>query len=153
MAWITLNLRHKSLSPEVNCLELADMQYSRDIRQIQRHLSLEKAIINAAKKKEINEATKDYKELRDQREERKEDKDYLQELADAKEKAEEKKVDINDYYDMRNSEVEEEATDEENYIGQLQSTIEAQLEAIRNEDQVVKEQVSKDIQEERINLK
>ena len=153
MAWITLNLRHKSLNPEINCLELADMQYSRDIRQIQRHLSLEKAIINTAKKKEINEATKDYKELRDQREERKEDKDYLQELADAKEKAEEKKVDINDYYDMRNSEVEEEATDEENYIGQLQSTIEVQLEAIRNEVQVVKEQVSKDIQEERINLK
>ncbi len=152
MAWITLNLRHKSLNPEINNLEKADMQYSRDIRQIHRHLSLEKARINAAKKKEINEATKEYKELRDQREERKEDKDYLQELADAKEKAEEKKNDINDYYDTKNSDVEEEATDDENYIQELQSTIEAQLEAIRNENQVVKEQRSKDISEEKINL-
>ena len=65
---------------------------------------------------------------------------------------EETKMNINDMYDQQLQDLEEETTMEENFLDMRQTEIEAQLEAITQELQAVKQQVSTDIQNSTIKL-
>lgn len=72
---------------------------------------------------------------------------------EACEKYENYKMNINDMYDQELQSLEEDTTQEENFLDMQQTQIETQLEAITQELQAVKQQVSTDIQNSTISLK
>ena len=155
MGWVTLSLRKLSLRAEINALEMRDIQMSRQIRSIQKELSYEQSIFNKSKKEELFAAKQPYLDMREERPDGDDQQAYNEwsvEYSDAQRDYEERKQEINQYYDDMMQELEEEATDEETRLQEEQTVLEAQLEALRAEMETVSEQISSDIDSQKIKL-
>ena len=68
MAWVTLALRKQTLQSEVNELTYQDLELSRKLRQVHRHLSYETSIFNGYKRMEINSHKEAYDAYRNSKE-------------------------------------------------------------------------------------
>jgi len=158
MGWVTLTLRRETLDIEGNNLEFRDTQLSRRLRNVQKNLSHDQSVFNKNKHAELAKAKKPYEEVKARKGDNMEYgsdeyNQWYQELADAKEKYEAEKLDIENRYDDMNNEAEEESTDKENEIKDEQVNVESQLESNKSELEVVKQQISTDIDQSKLNLK
>ena len=150
MGWVTLNGRTLTLRTDINQMELQDIALSREIRGIQRNLSYQQSVYNKEKKRDLANAKREMNQVR---EAKPEDAKYGSNAynewnttyQEKRSEFEEQKVEIEDYYDGLLEEIEQEATDRETEKQEEQTVLEANLEAQRAELDVVKEQVSSDI--------
>ena len=155
MGWVSLSLRKLSLRSAISNLELRDIQISRTLRQTQRQLHYDQSIINNNKASELKEIKNIYDEVKDRRPEEmgtEEYNEWYMEYQDAREEYEYQKLEISEFYEAQLATLEEEAADKEAQLQQEQTTVEAQLEAMRAEFDVVKEQISADIENSVIQL-
>lgn len=155
MGWVTLAARKQSLRLSLSSLEMRDLQISRTLRSSQRQSAYEQSIIKSNKAVELREIKNVFDDIKDERPEDKQSDEYNEWYMDyqlAKEDYEAEKLDINEMYESQLAMLEEEASDQEAMLQQEQTTVEAQLEAMRAELDVVKEQISKEIEQSAIKL-
>ena len=155
MGWVTLALRKQTLQAEINSAEYQDIQLSRDLRRVQRHLSYDQSIYNADKAQELKDAKDGYKTTRDARPSNIDSKEYAEwevKYKEAQEDYQEHKSQIEDYYDGIQQELEEDASLEEQAIQEEQAQLEAQLQAMRAELETINEQIKSDIDAQKISL-
>ena len=154
MGWITLALRQETLDIDCNNLELRDLQLTNELRMVEKNKSHDQSIFNKNKKAELAEIKAKYNKVKDSRPVGDDGKidttsgeyaTWQQEYALAKEEYEGGKLEIENYYSDINNENEEEATDKENEIKDEQIDVESQLESKKKESDVVKQQISTDI--------
>ena len=149
MAWMVLALRKQSLKSSVNELTYEDIQLSRKVRSVHRHLSHEKSVYNAAMKGELREVKSAYMEVRNARPADLKSDEYnqwKQEYADAQEDYQAAKQDIQDYYDDLNEEIETEAQDEEDALQDDITETETQRDAQSAELQAITDQIKTEIE-------
>lgn len=155
MGWVTLTLRKQTLKAQINEMEFQDIQMSRQLRSVERHLAYDQSVFNADKTADLREAKADYLALRDKRPKDISSKEYdkwKQDYADAQEDYQARKQDIEDYYSDLCQDLETEATDEEARISDEQTSLEAQLKALQAELETVDEQIKSDIDSQKISL-
>ena len=155
MGWVTLTARKQALRLAMSSLEKRDIDISRQIRASHRQYSYDQSIFKNNKAYELREIKDTYDEVRDERPEDRESDEYnewYQEYQFAKEDYEAAKYDINEMYEAELAMIEEESQDNEAMLQQEQATIESQLEAQQAEYDVVKEQISKEIEESAIKI-
>lgn len=154
MGWTTLTLRKQNLKADINLYEFQDIQLSRQLRAVSRHLTYDQSVQNAAKTEEVNAAKETYDSVRKQRPDIDSDEyaDWKQQYDDAQTDYQAQSQDIKDYYDSVMKDLEDESADEENAIQDEQTSLEAQLQAIREELEVVNEQIKSDISSDKITL-
>ena len=156
MGWVSLSLRKASLRMDISNLELRDIQISRTLRSTQRQMHYDQSIIKNNKAADLLEIKNTYDAIKDERPEDMQSDEYnewYQKYTDAKEEYEYERLQITEMYDDQLAMLEEEASDKEAELQQEQTTVEAQLEAMRAEFDVVKEQISKDIESSVMHLK
>ena len=149
MAWIILALRKQTLQSSVNELTYQDIQLSRRVRKVHRHLAHEKSTYNAAKKAELNAAKSDYMKIRDARPKDHKSEEYTawnDMYNDAREDYQAAKEDIEDYYDDIMEEIEAEAQDEEDQIQEEITETESQRDAMNAELQAIRDQIKTEIE-------
>lgn len=146
MAWITLALRKQTLKAEVNSLNYEDIQLSRKVRSVHRHLSYQQSVFNAAKTRELREVKAKYMEVRNARPDIDSDEynEWQLEYRDAQEDYQEQKQNIEDYYDDLNEEIETEAQDEEDELQDQITTTETQRDAMSQELESIKEEIKEE---------
>ena len=155
MGWVTLTARKLALRLAINTLEKRDIDISRQLRASHRQYAYDQSIFKNNKAFELREIKESYDEVRDERPEDRESEEYnewYQEYQFAKEDYEAAKFDINEMYEAELAMIEEESQEQESMLQQEQTTIESQLEAQRAEYDVVKEQISKEIEESAIQI-
>lgn len=155
MGWVTLTARKQSLRLAISDHQMRDIELSRSKRKMQRTSAYEIMLKQTAKSKELREIKETYNKVRDERpEDRTSDEynDWYIEYQEAKEKYEADRLDISEIYDQEMAMLEEEKSEAEADIDQEQVTVEAQLEAMNAEFDVVKEQISKEIENSTIKL-
>ncbi len=157
MGWLTLQSRKQTLIAEIHDSELQCITLSRELRSRQRHTSYEQTILNNEKTQRLREIKSQYDAVKDERPESadmdsNEYKNWLKDYEDAKEDYEYEKLMINDEYDELLQELEEESTDKETEIQEQQATLEANLEAMRNELKALDDQISSDIESQTVNF-
>ena len=155
MGWVTLAARKQSLRLAMSNLEMRDLQISRTLRSTQRTMAYEQSIIKNNKAVELRDIKETYEEVRDARPEDMQSEEYSEwymEYQAAKEDYEAQRLEITEMYDDQLAMLEEEASDEEAMLQQEQTTVEAQLEAMQAEFDVVKEQISSEIEQSTIKL-
>jgi len=155
MGWVTLAARKQSLRLAINSHEMRDIELSRQLRAAQRTSAFEQSIMKSNKAVELREIKNDLDEVKDNRPEDRDSEEYNEwymEYQLAKEDYEAAKLEINELYDDQLASLEQEQSDMEADLQQEQTTIEAQLEAMRAEFDVVKEQISKEIENSAIKL-
>ncbi len=154
MGWVTLTLRKQTLKSSINTAEFQDIQLSRKLRATQRHLSYDQSIYNADKSQELKDAKSAYTNIKNQRPsvDSTEYEQWKVDYANAQEEYNAQKQDIEDYYDGIMSELEDEAATEENRVQEEQTSLEAQLQAMNAELETVSEQISSDIDAQKIKL-
>ena len=155
MGWVTLTARKQSLRLAMSNLEMRDLQISRSLRSLQRESVYEQSIIKSNKNTELREIKNVFDEIKEDRPEDKKSDEYAEwsnDYALAKEEYEAEKLDINEMYDDELSRLEEETAEKEADFQREQTTVEAQLEAMQTEYDVVKEQISKEIEESAIQI-
>lgn len=155
MGWVTLAARKQSLRLSLSNLEMRDLQISRTLRSSQRQYAYDQSISKNNKAVELREAKNIFDEIKDDRPEDKKSEEYNEWYMDyqlAKEDYEAEKLDISEIYDDELARLEEEASDQEAMLQQEQTTVEAQLEAMRAEFDVVKEQISSEIESSAIQI-
>ena len=149
MAWMVLALRKQSLKSSVNELTYEDIQLSRKVRSVHRHLSHEKSVYNADMKGELREIKSAYMQVRNARPADLKSDEYnqwKQEYADAQEDYQAAKQDIQDYYDDLNEEIETEAQDEEDALQDEITETETQRDAQSAELQAITDQIKTEIE-------
>lgn len=155
MGWVTLAARKQSLRLSLSGLEMRDLQISRTLRGSQREYAYDQSITKNNKSVELREAKNIFDEIKDDRPEDKQSDEYNEWYMDyqlAKEDYEAEKLDISEIYDDQLAMLEQEASDQESMLQQEQTTVEAQLEAMRAEFDVVKEQISSEIESSAIQI-
>ncbi len=155
MGWVTLAARKQSLRLAMSNLEMRDLQISRTLRSTQRTSAYEQSIIKNNKACDLKEIKDTYDEVKDARPEDMQSEEYSEwymEYQSAKEDYEAQRLEITEMYEDQLAMLEEEAADQEAMLQQEQTTVEAQLEAMQAEYDVVKEQISKEIEESAIQL-
>lgn len=155
MGWVTLTARKQSLRLAISDHQMRDIELSRKRRRMQRTSAYDIMVMQSNKSLELREIKNDYNEVRDARpEDRTSDEynDWYMEYQEAKENYEAEKLDISETYDQEIAMLEQEKSDAEADIDQEQITVEAQLEAMNAEFDVVKEQISKEIENSTIKL-
>ena len=155
MGWVTLAARKQSLRLAMSNLEMRDLQISRTLRSTQRSSAYEQSIIKNNKACDLKEIKDTYDEVKDARPEDMQSEEYSEwymEYQSAKEDYEAQRLEITEMYEDQLAMLEEEAADQEAMLQQEQTTVEAQLEAMQAEYDVVKEQISKEIEESAIQL-
>lgn len=155
MGWVTLTARKQSLRLAISDHQMRDIELSRKRRRMQRTSAYDIMVMQSNKSLELREIKNDYNEVRDARpEDRTSDEynDWYMEYQEAKENYEAEKLDISETYDQEIAMLEQEKSDAEADIDQEQVTVEAQLEAMNAEFDVVKEQISKEIENSTIKL-
>ena len=148
MAWMSLALRKQGLKASVSELNAEDIQLSRKVRALHRHLSHEKSIYNADMKHELSDAKKAYMEIRNRRPKDHKSDEYTawsDEYNDAKEDYQAQKQDIQDYYDDLNQELEEEAQEEEDALQDEITRTETQRDAQSAELQAINDEIKNQI--------
>ncbi|MBQ8634710.1 hypothetical protein IJ425_00975 [bacterium] len=141
---------------DISNLELRDIQISRTLRQTQRQMHYDQSIIKNNKAADLLDIKETYDEVKSRRPEDMQSEEYAewqQEYQDAQEEYQYEKLQITEMYDDQLAMLEEEASDKEAELQQEQTTVEAQLEAMRSEFDVVKEQISKDIESSVMHIK
>ena len=148
MAWISLAIRKQSLKASVNELTYQDIQLSRKVRSVHRHLSREKAVYNADMKKELSAIKEVYMQVRNQRPavDSEEYNQWRDECNEAQEDYQSYKQDIQDYFDDLNEEIEAEAQDEEDALQDQITETETQRDAQSAELQAVTDQIKSEIE-------
>lgn len=148
MGFGTLLMGSKEERYNVNFGNLNIMQLSRQKTNNSKHLSYEQTIFNNDKAQELREAKEPLDALRKERPsvDSEEYREWQQKYNDAKEDYEAQKVDINDFYDGINNELEEESTDEETRITTSQDQIQAYVEYASQMQQAEAQGISSDIQ-------
>ncbi len=155
MAWMSLSLRKQNLKGSINEHTYNDIQLSRKLRQVHRHLSHEKSVFNAEMKKELADIKSTYMEVRKRRPSDPKSEEYSQwsqEYADAKEDYSAAKQDIQEYYEDLNTDQEEEAQDEEDTIQDSITREETQRDAESAELQSITDQIKTDIENNALKL-
>ena len=155
MGWVTLAARKQSLRLAMSNLEMRDLQLSRSLRSTQRSSAYEQSIIKNNKSVELREIKNVLDEVKERKPEDMQSDEYNEwymEYTSAKEDYEAQRLEISEMYDDQLAMLEEECADKEAEIQQEQTTVEAQLEAMRAEFDVVKEQISKEIEESVIQI-
>lgn len=155
MGWVTLTARKQSLRLAMSNLEMRDLQISRSLRSLQRESVYEQSLIKSNKNTELREIKNVFDEMKEDRPEDKQSAEYNEWYMDyelAKQEYEAEKLDINEMYDDELSRLEEETAEKEADFQREQTTVEAQLEAMQAEFDVVKEQISKEIEESAIQI-
>lgn len=156
MGWVSLSLRKASLRRDISNLELRDIQISRTIRQTERQMHYDQTIIKNNKAADLKEIKAVYDAAKQGKPKDMNSTEYstwYQAYSEAKEEYEYQKLQISELYDDQLEMLEEEASDKETDLQEEQTTVEAQLEAMRAEFDVVKEQISTDIQNSVISIK
>ena len=149
MAWISIALRKQGLKASVNELTYEDIQLSRKVRSVHRHLAHEQSRINNDQAKELREIKSDYTKIRNKRPDDVKDDDYAQWQADyneAQEDYQSRKQDIQDYYDDLKEEIEAEAQEEEDTLQDQITDTEAQRDAQSAELQSITDQIKTEIE-------
>ena len=155
MGWVTLAARKQSLRLSMNSLEMRDLSLSRSTRSTQRTSAYEQSIIKNNKASELRDIKDVLDEIKSERpEDIKSDEysEWYQEYTLAREDYEAERVEITEMYEDQLAMVEEECADKEAEIQQEQQTVEAQLEAMNAEFDVVKEQISQEIEQSTIQI-
>ena len=155
MGWVTLAARKQSLRLSMNSLELRDLSLSRSTRSTQRTAAYEQSIIKNNKASELRDIKDVLDEIKRERpEDIKSDEygEWYQEYTLAREDYEAERVEITEMYEDQLAMVEEECADKEAEFQQEQQTVEAQLEAMNAEFDVVKEQISQEIEQSKIKI-
>lgn len=155
MGWVTLTARKQSLRLAINGHEMRDIELSRQLRANQRTSAYDQSIMKNNKAVEMREIKNTLDEVKDQRPEDRDSEEYNEwymEYQLAKEDYEAAKLEISELYDDQLASLESEQSDMEADLQQEQTTLEAQLEAMRAEFDVVKEQISKEIENSAIKL-
>lgn len=152
MAWVTLALRKQTLQAEINELTYQNIELSRNLRQVHRHLSYETSIFEGAKSRELKEIKGEYDELRKNRVSVGEEgyQEWKDQFEIAREEYQAQKQDIEDYYDVVKKELEEEAQADEDRINDEQTRVETQRQAMQSELEAIKEEIKTEIQNEAI---
>ena len=155
MGWVTLAARKQSLRLAMSNLQMRDLELSRSLRSMQRSSAYEQSIIKNNRAADLKQIKDQYDQVRDNRPEDIQSADYndwYMEYQSAREDYEASKMQISEEYDDQLAMLEEECADKEAEIQQEQTTVEAQLEAMRAEFDVVKEQISKEIEDSVIQI-
>ena len=155
MGWVTLTARKQSLRLAMSNLEMRDLQISRTLRSAQRSSAYDQSIMKNNKSVELREIKSVYDEVKNDRPEDMQSEEYNEwymEYQSAKEDYEAQRLEISEMYDDQLAMLEEEMADKEAELQQEQTTVEAQLEAMRAEFDVVKEQISSEIEQSAIQL-
>lgn len=155
MGWVTLTARKQSLRLAINSHEMRDIELSRSLRASERTGAYDESIMNNNKSVELRDIKNTLDEVKDARPEDRDSEEYNEwymEYQLAKEDYEAARLEITELYDDELARLEEEHSDNEATIQQEQTTVEAQLEALREEYDVVKEQISQEIEESAIQL-
>lgn len=155
MGWVTLAARKQSLRLAISNLEMRDLQLSRSLRSTQRTSHYEQSIIKNNKSVELKEIKNTLDEVKGEKPEDMKSEEYNEwymEYQSAREDYEAQRVEITEMYDDQLAMLEEEAADKEADIQQEQATVEAQLEAMNAEFDVVKEQISTEIEQSVIQI-
>ena len=162
MGWTTLTLREKNVRTDKNELEKRDLELSRMLRSEQRNLAYEQSIFQTDKNYELKAQKDAFAQVRLQKPSKADYQDneaYVQAYEEwkviydqAKEDYEGMVADINDYYDTYMNILEEASTELQEDIENEQTTIEAQLQAVNQEIDVVDQQTNSDIQQSKLNL-
>ena len=122
---------------------------------MQRTSAYEITVLQSNKSAELREIKSIFDEIKKDRPEDRTSDEYNEWYMDyqmAKEDYEAEKLDITEMYDDEIARLENEQSEMEADIDQEQVTVEAQLEAMNAEFDVVKEQISKEIQNSTIKL-
>ncbi|MBR5304055.1 MAG: hypothetical protein IKU37_04440 [Candidatus Gastranaerophilales bacterium] len=155
MGWVTLAARKQSLRLAMSNLQMRDLELSRSLRSMQRSSAYEQSIIKNNRAADLKLIKDKYDEIRKNRPsdiQSEEYNDWYMEYQSAREDYEASKMQISEEYDDQLAMLEEECADKEAEIQQEQTTVEAQLEAMRAEFDVVKEQISKEIEDSVIQI-
>lgn len=155
MGWVTLAARKQSLRLAINGHQMRDIELSRKLRSDHRRSAYEQSIIKNNKAVELKGIKNDLDLIKDERPEDKDSEEYndwYMEYQLAKEDYEADKLEITEMYEDQLARLEEEESDNEADVQQEQTTVEAQLEAMQSEFDVVKEQISKEIENSAIQL-
>jgi len=152
MGWITLALRKQALKSQVNELNYEDIQLSRKKRAVHRHLSYQKSAYNSDKKAELAAIKEPYLEMRNSRPEvsSAEYNEWSEEYSAAKEDYQFQKDDIETYYNDLNEEIEAEAQDEEDFIDEEITRVEAQRDAMNQELNTLSDAIKTQIEQDGI---
>jgi len=148
MGWITLSLRKLTLKAEISSLTYQDIQLSRQLRGVQRHLAHEQSIHNLDKKAQLKDARANYDKLRKERPSvgSEDYEEWKIQYAEAQEQWQQDQEDINDYYDDIMKDLEEQAQDQEEEIQQQQTEVETQRDAMQAELEALQDQIKTEIQ-------
>lgn len=154
MGWVTLAARKQSLRFSMNGLEQRDLQLSRSTRSTQRSSAYEQSIIKSNKASELRQIKETLDAVKGERPEMdsEEYNEWYMDYQSAREDYDAQRVEITEMYDDQLAMLEEESADKEAQIQQEQQTVEAQLEAMNAEFDVVKEQISKEIEQSAIQV-
>ena len=155
MGWVTLSARKQSLRLAMSGLEMRDLELSRSTRSTQRSSAYEQSIIKNNKAVELRQIKDTLDEVKGERPEDKKSEEYSEWYMDyqqAREDYEAERVEITEMYDDQLAMLEEESADKEAEIQREQQTVEAQLEAMNAEFDVVKEQISNEIEQSTIQI-
>ena len=165
MGWVTLSLRKQTLQADINELNFQDIQLSRKIRGVQRHLSYETSVFDSEKSARLKEARADYDEIKKGRPSRSDYQDQNGELTDEqKEKYNEayedwktdyneareeylaEKEEIEDEYDDMKEMLEEEAKNQEDAYNDQKTQVETQRDAENAELQALTDEIKSEIE-------
>ncbi|MBQ4647176.1 MAG: hypothetical protein IJB79_07495 [Candidatus Gastranaerophilales bacterium] len=155
MGWVTLAARKQSLRLAMSNLEMRDLQISRTIRSTQHTSAFDQSIIKNNKAVELREIKNTLDEVKGEKPEDIKSEEYNEwymEYQSAREDYEAQRLEISELYDDQLAMLEEEIADEEAMLQQEQTTVEAQLEAMQAEYDVVKEQISTEIEQSTIQI-
>ena len=155
MTWVSLSSRKYSLRKNMSNLELRDIQISRTLRQTHRQSTYDQQILNIDKKYELDKAKKKYDMAIGNQPElgSPEREDWLIEYRMATEEYEAEKNDIANTFDEALARLEEENSDKEATLGQEQTYVESQFEAVKAEFDAISEAISADIEKSAVKFK
>ena len=166
MGWVTLSLRKQTLQADINELNFQDIQLSRKIRGVQRHLSYETSVFDSEKSASLKEARTDYDSAKKGRPSRSEytaenyngDEDAAKEAYnqaydewkanydEARENYLADKEEIEDEYDDMKEMLEEEAKNQEDAYNDQKTQVETQRDAENAELQALTDEIKSEIE-------
>ena len=149
MGWVTLSLRKQTLQAEINELNFQDIQLSRSIRAVHRHLAYETSIFESEKSAQLKDAKAEYNKAKAGRPKVSDTEAYEEwkvDYEEAKEKYLEDKELIEDYYDDIKTELEEEAKNKEDEYNDEKTEVETQRDAMNAELQAITDEIKSEIE-------
>ncbi len=155
MGWVTLQLRKLSLRTNINGLQLQDLNLSREINGISRHLSYETSLLNAKKAAALKKAKEKLIAKNDERPsvDSANYSTWLAEYNELKSQYDSERVDISDAADDEQSTIEEESKDRQTAKEEEQNVVETQLDASNQELSSIADQISTEIQNTALKFK